>query len=432
MQFFDHVKIHIKAGDGGNGAIAFHREKYISHGGPSGGDGGNGGNVVFRIDKGTNTLLAYRYKHHFTAQNGGNGMPEKFHGANAEDLILSVPEGTVIKDAATGKVIHDMSENGGADYICCRGGRGGWGNRHFATATRQAPQFAKNGTRGEEREVLLELKMIADVGLIGYPSVGKSSLLARISAARPKIADYHFTTLSPNLGVVEVKGGDGFVAADIPGLIDGAAEGAGLGHDFLRHIDRCRLLLHVVDISCFEGRDPIEDVKSINSELAKYSPELATRPQIIIANKCDALDEEVVDVQAFEDFVDENEWEMIYVSAATGEGIQDMIFRVAERLKLLPPVTVYESEVDQGEAYLSETLGAGIDDVTIRQENRTFFVEGDWIYNLMGRINFDDYESLNYFQRVLQSSGLFDMLEARGCKDGDTVSIYEFEFDYVK
>jgi GTP-binding protein len=304
------------------------------------------------VDKGTNTLLAYRYKHHFTAQSGGNGMPEKFHGANAEDLILPVPEGTVIKDAATGKVIHDMSENGGADYVCCRGGRGGWGNRHFATATRQAPQFAKNGTRGEEREVLMELKMIADVGLIGYPSVGKSSLLARISAARPKVADYHFTTLSPNLGVVSVPGGDGFVAADIPGLIDGAAEGAGLGHDFLRHIDRCRLLLHVVDISCFEGRDPIEDVKNINSELEKYSPELAKRPQIILANKCDALDEDVVDVQAFEDFVDENEWEMIYVSAATGEGIQDMIFRVAERLKMLPPITVYESEVEEGEAFL--------------------------------------------------------------------------------
>ncbi len=433
MQFFDHVKIHIKAGDGGNGAIAFRREKYVSHGGPNGGDGGNGGNVVFRIDKGTNTLLAYRYKHHFTAQNGGNGQGDKFHGATAEDLILTVPEGTLIRDAATGKVIHDMSENGGADYICCRGGRGGWGNRHFATPTRQAPMFAKNGTRGEEREVLLELKMIADVGLIGYPSVGKSSLLARISAARPKIADYHFTTLSPNLGVVETgTEGGGFVAADIPGLIDGAAEGAGLGHDFLRHIDRCRLLLHVVDISCFEGRDPIEDVKAINSELEKYSPELASRPQIIIANKCDALDEEVVDIRAFEDFVDENEWEMLYVSAATGEGIKDMIFRVSERLKLLPPITVYESEVREGEAFLSDLPGAGVKDTVIRQENRTFFVEGDWIYNLMGRINFDDYESLNYFQRVLQSSGVFDLLEERGCRDGDTVSIYDFEFDYVK
>ncbi len=433
MQFFDHVKIYIKAGDGGNGAIAFRREKYVSHGGPNGGDGGNGGNIVFRVDKGTNTLLAYRYKHHFKALNGGNGQGDKFHGANAEDLVLMVPEGTLIKDAETGKVIHDMSENDGADYICCRGGRGGWGNRHFATPTRQAPMFAKNGTRGEEREVLLELKMIADVGLVGYPSVGKSSLLARISSARPKIADYHFTTLSPNLGVVETgEEGGGFVAADIPGLIDGAADGAGLGHDFLRHVDRCRLLLHVVDISCFEGRNPIEDVKNINAELEKYSPELATRPQIIIANKCDALDEDVVDIKAFEDFVDENEWEMMYVSAATGEGIRDMIFRVSERLKMLPPITVYESEVAEGEAFLSDLPGAGVHDTVIRQENRTFFVEGDWIYNLMGRINFDDYESLNYFQRVLQSAGVFEMLEERGCKDGDTVSIYDFEFDYIK
>lgn len=429
MNFFDHVKLYVKAGDGGNGAIAFHREKYISHGGPSGGDGGNGGNVVFRVDPNANTLLAYRFKHRFIAQNGGDGSGEKFHGANAEDLVLTVPAGTLIKEAESGRIIHDMSENDGADYVCCRGGRGGWGNKHFATPTRQAPQFAKNGTRGEEREVALELKVIADVGLIGYPSVGKSSLLAAISAARPKIAAYHFTTLSPNLGVVQIDGGKGFVAADIPGLIDGAAEGAGLGHDFLRHVDRCRLLLHVVDISCFEGRDPIEDVKNINRELEKYSPALASRPQIIIANKCDALDESVVDTRAFEDFVDENGWEMLYVSAATHEGIQDMIHRVYERLKLLPPVMIYESEVESDTV---EKVAAGVKDTVIRQENRTFYVEGDWIYNLMGRINFDDYESLNYFQRVLQSCGVFEMLEERGCKDGDTVSIYDFEFDYVK
>ena len=316
MNFFDHVKIYVKAGDGGNGAIAFHREKYISHGGPSGGDGGNGGNIVFRVDRDANTLLAYRFKHRFVAQNGGDGSGEKFHGANAPDLVLSVPAGTLIKDAATGKIIHDMSENDGTDYTCCRGGRGGWGNKHFATPTRQAPQFAKNGTKGEERELALELKLIADVGLIGYPSVGKSSLLACISAARPKIADYHFTTLSPNLGVVQVDGGQGFVVADIPGLIDGAAEGAGLGHDFLRHVDRCRLLLHVVDISCFEGRNPIEDVRNINHELEKYSPALASRPQIIIANKCDALDESVVDTKAFEEFVDANGWEMLGWAAA--------------------------------------------------------------------------------------------------------------------
>ena len=425
--FVDNVKIYIKAGDGGNGAVAFHREKYVSHGGPSGGDGGRGGNIIFRVDKGTNTLLAFRYKHKFIAQNGENGKSEKFHGKTADDVVILVPPGTLIKDAQTGKIIHDMTENDGADYLCCKGGRGGWGNKHFATPTRQIPMFAKNGTKGEEKEVILELKMLADVGLIGFPSVGKSSILAKISAAKPKIADYHFTTLSPNLGVVSTGGDSGFVAADIPGLIEGAADGLGLGHAFLRHVDRCRLLLHVVDISCFEGRDPIEDVKAINTELQRYSPELAQRPQIIIANKCDALDEEVVDTQAFEDFVDENGWEMLYISAATGEGIDRMIHTVAERLKLLPPMLVYESEYAPEDTYVG-----GSKDTTIRRENDVFFVEGEWLYNLMGQINFDDYESLNFFQRVLQRSGVFTLLEERGCTDGHTVSIYDFEFEYVK
>ena len=315
--FVDNVRIYIKAGDGGNGAVAFHREKYVSHGGPDGGDGGHGGSIVFRIDQGTNTLLAFRYKHKFIAQNGENGKGNKFHGATAPDLVIMVPPGTLIRDTATGKIIHDMTENDGADYICCKGGRGGWGNRHFATPTRQMPMFAKNGTKGEEKEVTLELKMLADVGLIGYPSVGKSSLLARISAAKPKIADYHFTTLSPNLGVVSTHGESGFVAADIPGLIEGAADGAGLGHAFLRHVDRCRLLLHVVDISCFEGRDPIEDIEMINTELARYSEALSMRPQIIVANKVDMLDRDLVDIEAFEAYVKENEWELCYVSAAT-------------------------------------------------------------------------------------------------------------------
>ena len=425
--FVDNVKIYIKAGDGGNGAVAFHREKYVSHGGPSGGDGGRGGNIIFRVDKGTNTLLAFRYKHKFIAQNGENGKSEKFHGKTADDVVILVPPGTLIKDAQTGKIIHDMTENDGADYLCCKGGRGGWGNKHFATPTRQIPMFAKNGTKGEEKEVILELKMLADVGLIGFPSVGKSSILAKISAAKPKIADYHFTTLSPNLGVVSTGGDSGFVAADIPGLIEGAADGLGLGHAFLRHVDRCRLLLHVVDISCFEGRDPIEDVKAINTELERYSPELAQRPQIIIANKCDALDEEVVDTQAFEDFVDENGWEMLYVSAATGEGIDRMIHTVSERLKLLPPMLVYESEYAPEDTYVG-----GSKDTTVRRENDVFYVEGDWLYNLMGQINFDDYESLNFFQRVLQRSGVFTLLEERGCTDGHTVSIYDFEFEYVK
>ena len=422
-QFIDHVKIEIKAGDGGNGAIAFHREKYVSAGGPDGGDGGRGGNIIFRVDEGVNTLLAYRYRHKFIANNGENGKGGKIHGATADDLIIPVPRGTLIKDAESGAVIHDMSD--GEDYIACRGGRGGWGNRHFATATRQVPMFAKNGTKGEAKTVLLELKMLADVGLIGYPSVGKSSILSRISAARPKIADYHFTTLSPNLGVVRVHDEAAFVAADIPGLIEGAAEGAGLGHDFLRHIDRCRLLLHVVDISCFEGRDPIDDVKTINQELLRYSPALAERPQIVIANKADALDREVVDVDGFEEFVRENGWELLYVSAATGEGLREMIELVWDRLKTLPPIKTYESEFVEA----VEEEGKVTD---IRREGGKFIVEGKWIYNLMNQINFDDYESLNYFQRALQKGGVFEALEDKGCRDGDTVSIYDFEFDYVK
>ena len=425
--FVDNVKIYIKAGDGGNGAVSFRREKYVSAGGPDGGDGGHGGNIVFRVDEGTNTLLAFRYKHKFIAERGGNGKGAKCHGATAEDLVIMVPPGTLIRDAETQRVIHDMSENDGADYIACKGGRGGWGNRHFATPTRQVPMFAKNGTAGEEREVILELKMLADVGLIGYPSVGKSSILARISAAKPKIADYHFTTLSPNLGVVRTAGERGFVAADIPGLIEGAADGAGLGHAFLRHVDRCRLLLHVVDISCFEGRDPVEDIQKINYELARYSASLAERPQIILANKVDSLDRDVVDVEAFEAYVRKMGWELMYISAVTGEGVPEMLRLVAERLEDLPPMKVYECEYEPEDAY----VGGGKDTV-IRRENNTFFVEGAWLINLMGQINFDDYESLNFFQRVLQKSGVFEALEEKGCKDGDTVSIYDFEFDYVK
>lgn len=425
--FIDQTKIYLKAGDGGNGAVSFRREKYVAAGGPDGGDGGRGGSVIFRVDTGANTLLAFRYKHKFEAERGGDGSGAKFHGANGEDHVILVPPGTVIRDAESGKVIHDMSEEDGADYVACRGGRGGWGNRHFATSTRQVPMFAKNGTKGEEREVILELKMLADVGIIGYPSVGKSSLLARISSAKPKIADYHFTTLSPNLGVVRVAGERGFVAADIPGLIEGAAEGAGLGHAFLRHIDRCRLLWHLVDISCFEGRDPIDEVEMINAELDKYSPELADRPQLLVANKVDALDREAVDIPAFEHFAEVNGWELFYISAATGEGVDALLRRTAELLETLPPMKVYEREYAPEDAY----VGGGKETI-IRRENDTFYVEGEWLLNLMGQINFDDYESLNFFQRVLRRSGVFDALEEKGCRDGHTVSIYDFEFEYVK
>ncbi len=423
--FIDKIQIYIKAGDGGNGAISFRREKYVAQGGPDGGDGGHGGNIVFRIDEGSNTLLAFRYKRKFVAGNGGNGKGAKFHGATADDLVIMVPRGTLIKDATTGRIIKDMSDD--EDFICCKGGRGGWGNKHFATPTRQVPNFAKNGTKGEEKEVILELKMLADVGIIGYPSVGKSSILARISAAKPKIADYHFTTLSPNLGVVSTGGETGFIAADIPGLIEGAADGAGLGHAFLRHIDRCRLLWHVVDISCFEGRDPIEDIIKINTELERYSPALAMREQIIVANKVDALDQELVDIKAFEEYIKENDWQLMYVSAATGEGLPELIKYSAEVLRELPPMIIYEAEYEPEDAY----VGGG-KETTIRREDGVFIVEGDWLFNLMGQINFSDYESLNYFQRILYRSGVFEELEKHGCVDGDTVSIYDFEFDFVK
>ena len=406
--FVDNVKIYVKAGDGGNGAVSFRREKYVSHGGPDGGDGGHGGNIVFRIDEGTNTLLAFRYKHKFIAQNGENGKGGKFHGATAEDMIISVPPGTIIRDAQSGKIIHDMTENDGADFICCKGGKGGFGNRRFATPTRQIPMFAKSGRKGEEKELVLELKMLADVGLIGFPSVGKSSILARISSAKPKIADYHFTTLSPNLGVVSTSEERGFVAADIPGLIEGAADGAGLGHAFLRHVDRCRLLLHVVDISCSEYRDPIEDIKTINTELERYSPALAMRDQIIVANKSDILDTDRVDVEAFEEYVKENGWELIYVSAATSKGLNEMIKLADKMLAELPPMLVYESEYEPEDEYVGASQ-----DTTVRRENNTFYVEGEWLYNLVGQVNFENYESLNFFQRVLKKSGVFELLEER-------------------
>ncbi len=425
--FIDKIKIYLKAGNGGNGAIAFHREKYVAAGGPDGGDGGNGGSIIFRVDPGANTLLSFRYKRKFVAGNGENGSGSKFHGKTADDVYVLVPLGTLIKDPESGKIIHDMSENDGADFVCCKGGRGGWGNKHFATPTRQTPMFAKNGTLGEEREVVLELKMIADVGLIGMPSVGKSSILSVISSAKPKIADYHFTTLSPNLGVVSTGPERGFVAADIPGLIEGAADGAGLGHSFLRHVDRCRLLLHVVDISAFEGRDPVDDIITINRELERYSPELAKRPQIIIANKVDSLDRDIVDIEKFESFVEENGWEMMYISAYTGENLDEMIKMIEKRLQNLPSIRVYEKEYDESDAFVSSGK-----ETVITVEDGKYIVEGEWIYNLMGQINFSNYESLDYFQKVLSKSGVFKALEEKGCTDGDTVSMYGFEFDYVK
>ena len=425
--FIDNIKIYVKAGDGGDGAISFHREKYVSAGGPDGGDGGRGGNVIFKIDDGANTLLSFRYKRKFTAERGGNGMTGKKHGKNGADVIITVPKGTLIKDPASGKIIHDMAD--GEDYVLCRGGRGGWGNRHFATPTRQIPRFAKSGTKGEEREVLLELKMLAEVGLIGFPNVGKSSILSRISSAKPKIANYHFTTLSPNLGVVSMGEGRGFLAADIPGLIEGASEGAGLGHAFLRHVDRCRLLLHVVDIAGTDGRDPSDDVDKINLELSRYSSELSARPQIVVANKIDSADMDSDSVAAFTEKCAALGYPIVYVSAVTGEGLDELVRLTSDTLATLPPITVYEAEYSPEDEAVANS--AGVRETYVRHENDKYIVEGEWLYNFMGQINFDDYESLNFFQRVLSRNGVIDKLREAGIEEGDTVSIYDFEFDFV-
>jgi len=422
----DYVKVYIKAGNGGNGCVSFHREKYVSHGGPDGGDGGHGGNIILTIENGDNTLLKYKYRHKFVAQNGGDGKTGKFHGANGEDVILPVPPGTVVKDAETGRIIVDMSER--EPFVLCKGGKGGWGNRHFATPTRQIPRFAKSGLKGEEKEVIFELKMLADVALIGLPNVGKSSLLSVISSATPKIADYDFTTLSPNLGVVKTGEGKGFVAADIPGLIEGASDGKGLGHTFLRHIDRCRLMLHVVDVSADCDRDPLEDMRLINEELAKYNPELAERPQLVVANKYDAslpeYNEHVMDLEAY---CKEEGIPYLFVSAVTGYQIKELIRTVSEMLKELPPLTLFEPD------FVPFTLEYDEDDgeVEITKDGAVFVCESEWLWQLVGRVNFEDRDSLSYFQRMLRTHGIIDKLVEAGVKDGDTVRMYEFEFDFV-
>ncbi len=422
----DYVKVYVKAGNGGNGCVSFHREKYVSHGGPDGGDGGHGGNVVLIIENGDNTLLKYKYRHKFIAENGGDGKTGKFHGGNGEDVILPVPPGTVVKDAETGRIIVDMSDR--EPFILCKGGKGGWGNRHFATPTRQIPRFAKSGLKGEEKEVIFELKMLADVALIGLPNVGKSSLLSVISSATPKVADYDFTTLSPNLGVVKTGEGKGFVAADIPGLIEGASDGKGLGHKFLRHIDRCRLMLHVVDVSADCDRDPVTDIKLINEELEKYDPDLITRPQLIVANKYDAslpeYNEHVMNVEAY---CKEEGLPLLFVSAATGYGVKKMIRAVSAMLEELPPLTIFEPD------YVAPEFDVEDDgeELEITKDGKVFVCESEWLWRLVGRVNFEDRDSLNYFQRMLRAKGVIAKLEEAGVKEGDTVRMYEFEFDFV-
>jgi len=421
-QFVDKVNIFVQAGHGGNGCMSFRREKYVAAGGPDGGDGGHGGSVVLRVDTGMTTLMDFRYKRKYTAPAGGNGQGSNMKGKNGEDLIIRVPLGTVVRDADTGEVIKDMSDQ--EDYVLAKGGRGGWGNQHFATPTRQAPRFAKAGLPGESHDVVLELKLLADVGLVGFPNVGKSTLLSVVSGAHPKIANYHFTTLFPNLGVVYLGEGESFVMADIPGIIEGASEGVGLGHDFLRHIDRCRLVVHIVDVSGSEGRDPVEDFITINNELSQYSPELAQRPMIVVANKIDILQEpENLDrLRAYTDSLGLPLYEM---SAAIHRGTQELMRVIYNRLKELPPITVYETE------YVKTLAEAGdADELTIEQQGDVWLVSAGWMERLIADVNFDDYESRMYFDRQLRKSGLFQRLEEMGIQKGDTVSIYDIEFDY--
>ena len=425
--FIDKIKIYVKAGNGGNGCVSFRREKYVAKGGPDGGDGGRGGNIVFRIDEGSNTLLAFRYKRKFVAENGADGAGGKMHGKNGGDVVIKVPAGTVIRDAESGAIIKDMSGDG--DFILCRGGKGGFGNRHFATPTRQVPNFAKNGLPGEEREIVLELKMIADVGLVGLPSAGKSSLLAAVSGARPKIAEYHFTTLEPSLGVVSTGDDRGFVMADIPGLIEGASDGAGLGHEFLRHVDRCRMLIQVVDAASTEGRDPLDDFITIDGELKNFDEDLASRPRLIAANKCDMIaDRASPELKRFEEEMARRGYEVIYISAATTENTRALVLKAEEMLSHLPPVKVFEAE----EIILDDIENSGPDAVIIkRDDDGAYNVSGMWIELLCGRINFSDRESLMYFENQLVRYGVIDRLRDAGCEEGDTVRMFEFEFDFI-
>ncbi len=421
--FIDKANIIIRAGNGGNGIVSFHREKYISRGGPDGGDGGKGGSVIFEVNPGENTLLPFRYRHHFYAENGQDGKSSKMYGKNGQDLIIKIPPGTIIRDKNTGKIMFDIGRD--KRYVAAKGGKGGWGNSHFATPTRQIPRFAKSGGKGEEKELTLELKMLADVGLVGMPNVGKSTLLSVMSAARPKIANYPFTTLSPVLGMVSLGEGKGFVIADIPGLVEGASEGVGLGHDFLRHIDRCRLLVHLIDASGTEGRNPLHDIAIIERELARYDDTLSSRVKIIVANKSDlGVPEEIK--EELEAYCQGKDLLLLYLSAATHQGVDALLTAIANLLQDLPPMIEYEPEYEE-EELLQEDRS-----INIIKQNNIYVVEGEWLLRVMSNVNFDDRESLAYFQKVLRKTGVIEALEYAGIQNGDTVSIYDFEFDFIE
>ncbi len=424
--FIDRATIFVKAGNGGNGAVSFHREKYVAAGGPDGGDGGRGGDVIFVVDKNLNTLEKFRYKKKYQAEHGAPGSSRNCTGRSGQDLIIPVPEGTIVREAESGQIMADLS---GVDrVIIAKGGKGGAGNQHFATSTRQIPRFAKPGVPGESFTLQLELKLLADVGLVGFPNVGKSTLISMVSGAKPKIANYHFTTLSPILGVVSYgEEGKTFVMADIPGLVEGASEGVGLGHDFLRHVDRCRLIIHVVDVSGIEGRDPIEDFEKINFELRNFDEELGSRPQIVAANKCDLATEE--QIERFRQYIETKGIPFFPIIAASRTGVKELIQEVIDQLQTLPPVRVYETE------YVHELPKAGLGDRSkyeITEENGIFYVEADWLEQILSTVNMDDYASLQYFQRVLRDCGIIDKLDEMGIQEGQTVDIFGFQFEYIR
>ena len=422
--FVDIANIHLKAGNGGNGAVSFRREKYVAAGGPDGGDGGKGGDIIFQVDDNLSTLADFRYKRKYCAQNGEDGKTSHCAGKKAPDLLIKVPRGTVVKEQETGRIIADLSDE--KAVVIARGGNGGWGNQHFSSATRQIPRFAKSGNPGEELDITLELKLLADVGLIGFPNVGKSTFLSVVSDAKPNIANYHFTTLTPVLGVIRMGEGSSFVMADIPGLIEGASEGVGLGHEFLRHVDRCRMLVHVIDISGSEGRDPIEDFEKINAELAAFNDELATRPQVVVGNKCDLIDED--EIAKFAEHFESRGYKFFPAMAAIAEGTGEVINYVAAELAKLPAIKVYEAEPKPELDLKSDKKRK----FNIRVCDGVYFVEdAPWIMDIMNQVDPDDYESLQYFERVMRQTGIIDALRKSGIQEGDTVIVYDVEFDFV-
>ena len=421
--FTDYVKIIVKSGDGGNGAVSFRREKYVAAGGPDGGDGGKGGDVYFTVDPDANTLINFRFMKKYKAEDGKNGEGNHRYGKSAEDLYIKVPLGTIIKDAQTEEILADLSEKGQTEMVF-QGGRGGKGNSHFATSTRQAPSFSQDGEKGIEKEIILELKLLADVGLIGFPNVGKSTFLSVVTSATPKIADYHFTTLEPNLGVVKSEYGDSFVIADIPGIIEGASQGTGLGLQFLRHIERTRLLLHFIDVSGTEGRNPVEDFKIINEELKKYSEKLSKRKQIIVANKIDSMQDEELFLELAK-LAKKNKMEIFKISAATGEGIKELITHVTEVLKTLPKEELVETK--ERKIY---TLQDDEDKFTITKEDDIWVVDGPGVQKIMRRVNLEDNESMHYFQKCLNQLGVNEKLKQAGVQEGDTVRVVDWELEW--